>query len=78
MSSIILTGIHIYQPGISCVKSKDDSIRKVKNAECDFDKSLVHDEYLNTPDQIAQELVNQKYAILISGHADLIGKYVYN
>lgn len=49
-----------------------------KNVEFGFSKADVQEQYLNQLDQLANTIINGKYALALRGHADSIGTYVGN
>lgn len=58
--------------------NKAPLVVSLDNVQFDFDKSTLKEECLPELNQAAETMIKNKQGISLGGHADAIGKYVYN
>ncbi|QMU28900.1 OmpA family protein [Adhaeribacter radiodurans] len=84
--ALVATGVNAYHtvPVIKSVigpeklKNKNLKVDVITKLEYDFAKASIRNDYCPNLDQLAEIIVNEKYAISLRGHADSIGSYVGN
>jgi outer membrane protein OmpA-like peptidoglycan-associated protein len=69
---------HIHPPTKSAAKKRYAMNELVKNVQYDFSKASIRPGYDDRLDQLAELVIEKKYAVALRGHADSIGTYKGN